>query len=75
MKIRISRHAKRRASLYKIPESMISAIWTSVNLKQGRHDIIRDVLGLRYPLKIVASVAGNTATVITNDPVKKGRKS
>jgi hypothetical protein len=46
-----------------------------VNLKQGRHDIIRDVPGLRYPLKIVASVAGNTATVITNDPVKKGRKS
>ena len=75
MKIRISRHAKRRASLYKIPESMISDILTSVNLKQGRHDIIRDVPVLRYPLKIVVSVAGDTATVITNYPVKKGRKS
>ena len=74
MKIRISRHAKRRASLYKIPESMISDILTSVNLNQGRHDIIRDVPGLRYPLKIVVSVAGDTATVITNYPVKKGRK-
>ena len=54
---------------------MISAILTSMNLKQGQHKIITDVPGLRYPLKIVVSVAGDTATVITNYPVKKGMKT
>jgi len=40
----------------------------------GEHEIIRDVAGFQYPLKIVVSVAGDTATVITNYPLKKGRK-
>ncbi len=75
MKIKFSRHAKRRASLYKIPESTISAILMNIKLKQGRNEIIRDVPGLQYPLKIIVSVAGGTATVITNYPVKKGRKT
>ena len=75
MKIKFSRHAKRRASLYKIPESMVSVILTSMDLKQGQHEIIRDVPGLRYPLKIVVSIAGDTATVITNYPMKKGWKT
>ena len=73
MKIKFSRHAKRRASLYKIPAPIISAILTDMNLSQGVHEIIRDVAGFRYPLKIVVSVAGGTATVITNYPLKKGR--
>ena len=75
MKIKFSRHAKRRASLYKIPESMISTILTGMNLKHGEHEIIRDVAGFRYPLKIVVSIAGDTATVITHYPLKKGRKT
>lgn len=75
MKIRFSRHAKRRASLYKIPESIISTILTGMNLRQGDHEIIRDVAGFQYPLKIVVSVAGDTATVITNYPFKKGRNT
>jgi hypothetical protein len=74
MKIKFSRHAKRRASLYKIPESVISIILTDMNLRQGEHEIIQDVAGFQYPLKIVVSVAGETATVITNYPLKKGRK-
>ena len=73
MKIKYSRHAKRRASLYKIPESIISTILTGINLRQGDHEIIREVDGFQYPLKIVVSVAGDTATVITNYPLKKGR--
>lgn len=73
MKIKFSRHAKRRASLYKIPEPIISTILTDINLCQGDHEIIRDVAGFQYPLKIVVSVAGDTATVITNYPLKKGR--
>ena len=75
MKIKFSRHAKRRASLYKIPESIISTILTGMNLRQGEHEIIRDVTGFQYPLKIVVSVAGDTATVITNYPLKKGRNT
>jgi hypothetical protein len=74
MKIKFSRHAKRRASLYKIPESVISIILTGMNLRQGEHEIIQDVAGFQYPLKIVVSVAGKTTTVITNYPLKKGRK-
>lgn len=75
MKIKFSRHAKRRASLYKIPESIISTILTGMNLRQGEHEIIRDVAGFPHPLKIVVSVAGDTATVITNYPLKKGRNT
>lgn len=75
MKIKFSRHAKRRASLYKIPESIISTILIGMNLRQGEHEIIQDVAGFQYPLKIVVSVAGETATVITNYPLKKGRNT
>jgi len=74
MKIKFSRHAKRRASLYKIPESMITTILNSINLKQGENEIVRNVIGFRYPLKIVVSVTGDAATVITSYPLKKGRK-
>jgi len=45
MKIKFSRHAKRRASLYKIPESIISTILTGMNLRQGEHEIIQNVAG------------------------------
>ena len=44
-----------------------------MNLRQGEHEIIQDVADFQYPLKIVVSVAGETATVITNYPLKKGR--
>lgn len=44
-----------------------------MNLCYGEHEIIRDVDGLTYPLKIVFSVKGETVTVITNYPLMKGR--
>jgi hypothetical protein len=75
MKIKFSRHAKRRARLYKIPESIISTILTGMSLRQGEYEIIRDVAGFPHPLKIDVSVAGDTATVITNYPLKKGRNT
>jgi len=74
MKIKFSRHAKRRAKLYNISESAISDILTGMNLRRGEHEIVRNVVGFQYPLKIVVSVEGDTATVITNYPLKKGRK-
>jgi len=74
MKIKFSRHAKRRAKLYNISESAISDILTGMNLRRGEHEIVRNVVGFQYRLKIVVSVEGDTATVITNYPLKKGRK-
>lgn len=73
MEINLSRHAKRRARLYGIPEATVSAILSKMNLPQGEHEIIKDV-GQKYPLKIVVSVNKDTVSVITNYPLKKGRK-
>jgi len=74
MEIKFSRHAKRRAKLYGIPESTISAILAKINLPQGEHEIIKNI-GQKYPLKIVVSVEKDTITVITNYSLKKGRKN
>lgn len=74
MEIKFSRHAKRRAKLYDISDSTVTDILTSMNLGQGDHEIIKDVAGFKYPLKIVVSIEENTITVITNYPMKKGRK-
>ena len=75
MKIKISRHAKRRAKLYSIPESVIIEILKGKELSQGVHEIIETVEGFKYPLKIVVTVEDDTITVITNYPLKKGRKN
>ena len=74
MKVKFSRHAKRRAKLYEISETTITDILTNMNLHQGEHKIIKHVSGFNYPLKIVVSIEGNLMTVITNYPLKKGRK-
>lgn len=72
--IKFSRHAKRRARLYNIPDSTVTGILTSMNLGQGKHEIIKDVPGFKYPLKIIVSVELDTLTVITSYPLKKGRE-
>jgi len=38
----------------------------------GSQQIVVDVAGLAYPLKIVVSTKGNIATVVTAYPVKRG---
>ena len=43
-------------------------------LIQGNQEIVEDVQGFKYPLKIVVSVEGDLVTVITNYPLKRGRK-
>jgi hypothetical protein len=45
-----------------------------MHLQQGGHVIIKDVAGIKYPLKIVISVEKDTITVITSYPLKKGKK-
>ena len=74
MIIEFSRHAKRRAKLYNIPESTIEEILKNVDLQDGEHDIIKDLQGFSYPIKIVVSIEGDKLTVITNYPLKKGRR-
>ena len=75
MKIKISRHAKRRAKLYSIPESVIIEILKGKELSSGVQEIIETVEGFKYPLKIVVTVEDDTITIITNYPLKKGRKN
>lgn len=73
VKVKFSRHAKRRAKLYEIPESTIKKILADSKLNDGEHELIRDITGFEYPIKIVISVENDIMTVITNYPLKKGR--
>lgn len=74
MEIRFSRHAKRRAKLYKISETTITGILRHLNLRQGEHEIIKEIRGFKYPLKMIVSIEEDLMTVITNYPLKKRRK-
>ena len=74
MEIKFSRHAKRRAKLYKIPESTIIKVLEGKELNQGNQEIIENVKGLKYPLKIIVAVENDIITIVTNYPLKKGRK-
>lgn len=74
MDIKFSRHAKRRAQLYGIPEDTIVDILRNMELVSGECEIIQNVPGFVYPLKIVIDVADNIAIIITNYPLKKGRR-
>ena len=72
MIIKFSRHAKRRAKLYNISESVIEKILKNLNLQDGKHEILSDISGFKYPLKLVVAVDNSIITVITNYPLKKG---
>ena len=74
MQIRFSRHANRRARLYKITESIIEGILADIELSQGKHEITKEIKGFKYPLKIVVSVENDIITVITIYPLKKRRE-
>jgi len=73
MTIKFSRHARRRANLYKISEDVICEILSGIDLSDGEHEIIRNITGFRYPIKTVVAVEGTMITVITNYPLKKGK--
>ena len=72
MQIIFSRHAKRRAKLYDIPTSVVTDAIKETRLSDGRQEIVRKVVDLKYPLKIVLEVTGNIVTIITTYPLKKG---
>jgi hypothetical protein len=73
MTIKFSRHARRRAKLYKISEDVIREILSDIDLSEGGHEIIKNVAGFKYPIKTVVAVEGTTITVVTNYPLKKGK--
>jgi hypothetical protein len=75
MEIIFSRHAKRRAKLYGIPESKIIEILERKELSQGTRELIENVEGFKYPLKIVVAVENDIIRVTTNYPLKKGKKA
>ena len=74
MEVRFSRHARRRADLYKIPELTILDILHETELAPGVHEIVRNVEGMKFPLKLVVAVEHDIITVVTSYPLRKGRK-
>jgi hypothetical protein len=75
MKVKFSRHAKRRAKLYNISESVILRILENKDLsRQGINEILENVEGFKYPLKIIVAVENDIITIVTSYPLKKGRK-
>ena len=52
---------------------MVEKILEGLGLTDGEHEIIRNVSGFKYPIKIVFAVENDIMIVITNYPLKKGR--
>ena len=73
MKIRFSRHARRRAKLYGISEAVVEDLLSTKELSQGKCEIVEKVVGFQYPIKVVAIRDGDIVTIVTNYPLKKGR--
>lgn len=73
LEISFSRHAKRRAQLYGIPESTILDIVRSQVFSPGTTEVVVAVQELEYPLKIVVSRTDKILTVVTSYPIKKGK--
>jgi len=71
--IKFSRHARRRAKLFNILEDIIINMLENLTLSEGEHEIIRDVEGFKYPLKIIVKIEGDIMNVVTNYPLKKER--
>lgn len=72
MEIRFSRHAKRRTELYGIPQATIINILKETELNLRTHELIRNIEGFKYPLKIVVAVEDDEIKVITSYPLKRG---
>ena len=72
MNVKFSRHAKRRAKLYEIPKIIIEEILATCELVDGKHVLIKDVAGFKFPIKIIVSIESSNVTVVTIYPLKKG---
>lgn len=80
MRIKFSRHAKRRMALYGISESTIEAIIGHREkiggVSEGKSEVIDyETLSKHgYPIKVVFSCEEHRVTVITAYPLKRGKK-
>lgn len=45
-----------------------------MDLDEGEYEVIKDISGLKFPIKSVIVVEEEVATVVTNYLLKKGRK-
>jgi len=72
LEIYFSRHARRRKKLYGISEDVIIDILKDKQLSKGNQEIIENVEGFKFPLKVVFVVT-DKITIITTYPLKKGR--
>lgn len=74
VEIKFSRHGRRRSKLYKISESAILSILQGKEFHTGTHEILENLEGFTYPVKIVIAVENDIITVVTSYPVRRGRK-
>ncbi len=74
MKIKYSRHAKRRAKLYRISLANIESLLKSSKLIQGKQEIVKPMEGYNLPIKVVVDKENDIITVITVYPLKKRSK-
>jgi uncharacterized protein YuzE len=56
MKIKFSRHAKRRAKLYRISLADIEFLLKNIRLSEGKQEIIKSLEGYTLPVKTVVAV-------------------
>jgi hypothetical protein len=74
MKIKFSRHAKRRAKLYRISLADIENLLKKSKLSRGKQEIVKFIEGYTLPIKVVIDKENDIITVITVYPLKKRRK-
>jgi hypothetical protein len=74
VKVKFTRHSKRRIRLYGISEDVISEVLLERDFTSGRHEIIRKTAIHPYPLKIIFPKEGDILTVMSAYPLKRGLK-
>lgn len=73
MQIRFSRHARRRAKLYALPEDELRKRLELSPLPGGRHEITISIPSITLPVRLIVDINSDIITVISNYPLKKGR--
>lgn len=72
MDVKLSRHAKRRAKLYKISEKTIIEALQNQEVPEGKNTLICKLNDVEFPVKIIYLMKNEMVTIITNYPLKKG---
>jgi len=71
MRFVVSRHAKRRLKLYNIDVRTVESIVSESTRSAGKHEVVRDVPGFTYPIKVVYIMKDDEATLVTAFPLKR----